>query len=164
MPPKKQCKQAETILSKYGEFSPQECRLFDFPGSIFGFAGYKEWYLIISEKDKYFCYLQSAEDIDAGLILLHKDLCYPDYPLEFYEENLGLLMLESTQTLSDCAVFFVANIPQDMANITLNLQGPIVINPKSNRGIQAISIHSEEKLDYKKNLQQLLKEKLPNQE
>ncbi len=102
-----------------------------------GFYGFEEFHkfaLMDSEKEP-FLWFQSLEDENLAFILIDPFLFRPDYELDIDDK---LLQPIDAKEATDILVFALVTIPPTGGPITANLQGPLIINKKNKKGMQAI--------------------------
>ena len=81
--------------------------------------------------------LQSLTEIDLAFIVIQPDLFAPDYKPALGQEDLDLINLSSVE---EALVMTIVTIPNDNPQMmTANLQGPVIINPKTRAAKQCIS-------------------------
>lgn len=101
---------------------------------FYGFAEYHSFALIDAEQ-KPFVWIQSIEAEELAFLGIDPFLFRPDYELDIEDNLLAPLDID---TPSDVLVFALITIPKDGSQITANLQGPLIINRKNNKAMQAI--------------------------
>ena len=130
----------EIIKTKaYGEIQVDENSVIYMTREILGFDNRKQYYLIEMGDLPNFYWFQSKEDPDLAFIIVNPRLFMPDYKLTIDEIDMSLLETENPEDLID---FAIVNINDDVTSMTMNLLGPIVINMKSLKAIQAISTNN----------------------
>lgn len=102
-----------------------------------GFYGFSEYhkFALIDAPQKPFIWVQSLDKSDLAFLAIDPFLFRPDYEIDIDDSLLSPLKIESP---SDVLVFALITLPSDGSPITANLQGPLIVNRKNNRGIQAI--------------------------
>jgi flagellar assembly factor FliW len=120
----------------FGTMEVEEKQRITFNEGILGFEGYKEYYLIIKQ-DSPFLWLQSSENENLAFVLINPYLFMPDYNLSIGQKDWDLIQIEKD---NDYLTFAIVTIPANPEDMTANLQGPVVINPKKRLGVQAISL------------------------
>jgi flagellar assembly factor FliW len=102
-----------------------------------GFYGFDTYhsFALIDAPQKPFIWVQSLEKADLAFLAIDPFLFRPDYEIDIDDSLLSPLEIESP---SDVLVFALITIPVNGSPITANLQGPLIINRKNNRGLQAI--------------------------
>lgn len=134
------------ILSKhFGEIEIEEEHIVTFERGIIGFEEYKRYVFIEFEKDSFVYWMQSIENSDLCFLVANPYVFKPDYVLDVYEDDLKYIDMEREE---DLMVFVILNVNLEEQRITANLLGPIVVNTKNNKGIQAVSKINDYPTDY----------------
>jgi len=128
---------AQINTKKFGKVDVEEKQRIHFKAGILGFEDNKDYYLIIKE-DSPFLWLQSAENENLAFVLINPYIFMPDYNLTISPSDWALL--DIVPETDDHLVFTIVTIPSNPEEMSANLQGPIVINPKKKLGVQAISL------------------------
>lgn len=102
-----------------------------------GFYGFEEFhkYALLDSEQKPFIWIQSLEDKNLAFIAIDPFIFRPDYELDISDELLKPIEAASP---TDLLVFALVTIPQSGSPITANLQGPLIINKKNKKGLQAV--------------------------
>ncbi len=101
---------------------------------FYGFEEFHKYALLDAEQDP-FIWIQSLEDKNLAFIAIDPFIFRPDYELDINDEILKPIAVESP---TDLLVFALVTIPADGTPITANLQGPLIINKKNKKGLQAV--------------------------
>lgn len=103
----------------------------------FGLLGFEECKHFVLEKSEYkpFYWLQSEENQKLSFLVLDPFICFSDYELDVDDGVLSQIDIDSAE---DVLVLTIITIPGNGKNITANLEGPLVINRKNKKGLQAI--------------------------
>lgn len=122
----------------YGTIEVDECQRIKFPAGLYGFEGMAE-YLLMDTEQKPFYWLQSLEVKDVAFVLIDPMLIRPHYnpcldPLDY--ELLALKGIDDEKLL----MFTIVTVSDDRKKMTVNLQGPVIINKESREGRQCISL------------------------
>ena len=120
----------------YGRIEVDERQHLTFPRGLYGFEEYVDW-VLLDARQRPFYWLQSTSDARVAFILINPYLFRQDYVLNIPEEDLEGI---GSPDENDVLVFAVVTIPEDQAEITANLQGPLVVNRKARIGTQSISL------------------------
>jgi flagellar assembly factor FliW len=126
----------------YGLLDVDERQRVFFPYGILGFEPLKS-YVLLDAAQPPFYWLQSIEQADIAFPLIDPRIFRPDYVLDLDPEELAEIGI---QDLADALDFAIVTIPDDPAQITANLQGPVVINRRSRLARQSISRDSRWKV------------------
>jgi flagellar assembly factor FliW len=119
----------------YGAVDVDERQKIYFPYGIMGFEQLKD-YVLLDAEQKPFYWLQSMDVVEIAFVLINPRVFRPDYALEVPEEELQEIGIERPDKLLD---FVIVTIPDNPAEMTANLQGPIIINREARLGRQSIS-------------------------
>ncbi len=109
-------------------------QVIDLVDGFYGFEQFHKFALMDSEKEPFF-WFQSLEDENLAFIVIDPFLFRPDYELDIDDKLLEPIQAESP---TDILVFALVTIPPTGGAITANLQGPLIINKKNKKGMQAI--------------------------
>jgi len=124
---------------KFGEIEIPEDKIVFFSEGIPGFSGIRRFAILEFEELAPFRYLQSLDDPPITLLIINPFLLRLGY-----EVQVGLGEFEDFRAndQSDISVYAVATIPGNVADATVNLMAPILINEKTRRGKQVILLDS----------------------
>lgn len=122
------------LETKLGIVEVDEEEIIHFPIGIFGFSDYHS-YVILEQEDSAFSFLQSVDEPDLSFVIIMPELVCSDYAVELSEEDIERLQINSPD---DGKVYGIVTIPENVADMTVNLQAPIVINTKDMLGAQLI--------------------------
>lgn len=134
------------ILSKhFGEIEIEEEHIVTFEKGIIGFEEYKRYVFIEFEKDSFIYWMQSIQNPDLCFLVANPYVIKSDYILDVYEDDLKYIDMEKEE---DLMVFVILNVNLENHTITANLLGPIIVNTKNNKGVQAVSRLNDYPTDY----------------
>ncbi|GKX28480.1 flagellar assembly factor FliW [Vallitalea longa] len=140
------------VETKYfGKIEIDKEQIITFEDGIFGFNQYHEYTILFA--NDILCWLQSVEDKDIVLPMIVTPLVFPDYSPDVDDE---LILRIGKLNQEDLVLYNIIVVPEDVEKMTTNLKAPIIINSKSNKGIQVI-LDSDE-YNIKHNLYEHLKE------
>jgi flagellar assembly factor FliW len=124
----------------FGKVEVTENQRIHFKNGILGFEENKDYYLIIKE-DSPFIWLQSAVNENLAFVLINPYIFMPEYKLKVSASDWDLIELDPEK--EDHLVFAIVTIPGKPEEMSANLQGPVIINPKKKLGVQAISLDDQ---------------------
>jgi flagellar assembly factor FliW len=84
--------------------------------------------------------LQSLDNPALAFVVVDPLIARPDYHFDVTVEDLKLIKAESTENL---LVYSIVTMNRNIHEVTVNLQGPLVINPKQKLGHQFVLIETE---------------------
>ena len=120
----------------FGEIEIDEKKIITIKGGMFGFEGNERYALIGVDEQKPFQWLQCVDDPTIAFVVLEPESFMPTYVLKINAGDKAALGITSE---SELLTYIVAVIPDDMKKITVNLKGPVLVNPKTYTGKQVIS-------------------------
>jgi flagellar assembly factor FliW len=132
---------AETILVK-SKYYPEgveveKIKIIEFSKPILGFNDYKKFCIlnVDKEKDVPFFILQSIDNENLCFIVTDPNIFFKDYSVPISEEEKEIIDLKDK---SKAIIFVIATMAANIADSTVNLKGPVVINTLSNKAIQCV--------------------------
>lgn len=122
----------------FGEIEIAEDKIITFEKGIVGFPDLKH-FLLIHDAEKGtnagIGFLQSIEEPAFAMPVMDPLIVKPDYDPEVEDE---LLAHVGNLTEENILVLVTATIPSDLTKMTVNLQGPFVINAEERKACQII--------------------------
>ena len=121
----------------FGEITIADEKLIRFPKGIVGFPFLQTFALIHDADDEksLIMWLQSMEEPGFAMPVMDPLLVNPDYDPEVDDE---LLTGVGTLTPENILVMVTVTVPSDLTKMTVNLQGPFVINVEERKACQII--------------------------
>ncbi|MBN2039990.1 MAG: flagellar assembly protein FliW [Spirochaetes bacterium] len=130
----------------YGEIEVDEKQIISFPEGILGFDFIKKFIILDADENTPFKWMQAYSEPDLAFIIIQPVYFVPDYELLVSQSDLEAVESEDKDKL---LVFSIVTIPADPAEMTANLQGPVIINPGKKIGRQIISLSDKYKVKHK---------------
>lgn len=122
-----------------GRLDIDERQIIHFPEGLYGFESYRDFALLDSEQPPFY-WLQSLSAVEVAFVLMRPEVIRPDYSLDAHEADLQALGDPSEDEL---LTFGIVRIPEEQSRMTVNLQGPVVINKNTREGRQIVSTNPE---------------------
>lgn len=129
-----------------GEVEVEEKQIVDFPDGIFGFDYIKKFVILDSSEKSPFKWMQAFSEPELAFVIIRPVDFLVEYELLISQSDLESVEAESADEL---LVFSIVTIPSDPSDMTANLQGPVIINPKKRIGRQAISLSEKYRVKHK---------------
>jgi len=107
---------------------------------ILGFSDYTSWIFIDEERATPFRMLQSLNNPELAFVTVDPLNVRPDYCFMTTPDELKEIGATKTDNL---LVMSIVQMDKNIQDVTLNLQGPIVINGENGKGMQVILKDSE---------------------
>ena len=112
----------------------QDKQIIELVDGFYGFEEFHKYALLDSGKEPFF-WVQSLDDENLAFIVIDPFLFRPDYELDIDDALLKPIQAESPK---DLLVFALVTIPPAGKPVTANLQGPLIINKKNKKAMQAV--------------------------
>jgi flagellar assembly factor FliW len=119
----------------YGSIDVDERQRIEFPYGILGFEKLNS-YVLLDAPQQPFYWLQALDLVEVAFVMINPVIFRPDYSVEVPREELEEIGIDSPDKM---LTFAIVTIPQNPAEMTANLQGPIIINKETRVGRQSIS-------------------------
>lgn len=122
----------------FGEIEIAESKVITFENGIIGFPDLKRFALLHDEEkgtDVGIRFMQSLDEPGFALPVMDPLIVKPDYDPEVDDE---LLAGAGHITPDNILVLVTATVPSDLTKMSVNLQGPFVINVDENKACQVI--------------------------
>lgn len=125
------------IITDYrGEVEYSEEDIIKFEDGMYGFENANKFLLIANiEPDLPFHWLQSIDDENLNFVIVDPFLFVEKYDFDLDDLTVEQLGVES---IEDISVFTTVIIPAEMAEVTVNLKSPLIINIHNRKAKQVI--------------------------
>ncbi len=124
----------EIVTKAHGKIEITEDRLITIPEGLFGFEEYTKYALVDSDYEP-FLWLQSCEDPNLAFLIVDPFLICNEYETDIDDASLKKIGITKPE---DIIIMTIVTVPHDGSSITANFQGPLVINKKNHKCMQAI--------------------------
>ncbi|WP_310598918.1 flagellar assembly protein FliW [Desulfobulbus sp.] len=124
----------KTIQTRFGEVTYDPSNVLHFPEGLIGLDQLKNFIVMPSKKKGPLFWIQCVDDPDFAFVVTDPTNFFLDYlvlPDDNERQKLGI------DAQDDCFVLAIVSISEDK-EITLNLSGPVLYAPASNRAMQVI--------------------------
>ncbi|HHT36127.1 MAG: flagellar assembly protein FliW [Candidatus Wallacebacter cryptica] len=120
--------------TRFGTLEVDPEQIIDFPEGILGFEDYHQ-FVIVEQPESMFCFLQSVEEPWLCFVIMMPELLRHDYQVKLEPQHVKQLGFEDSK---DGQVFVIVTVPEDVSEMTANLQAPLVINRKTKLAKQVV--------------------------
>lgn len=117
-----------------GELTIQSDSAIAFPGGLLGFPEATSFVLVATSREGFY-WLQSLDHDTLTFLLVDPFIHIPDFSINLPDDEMGILGTDADQIVVLGIVTLPAN-PE--APLTVNLQGPLVLNAKRGVGRQLV--------------------------
>ena len=127
----------QILTTLFGEITIDEDKIIQFPNGIIGFPDLTEFTLVHDEEKgtESIHWLQSIQEPAFAMPVMDPLIVCPDYNPEVDDELLDVLGEIIPEEL---LVLVTVTVPKDLAQMSVNLKGPIVINAAEKKALQVI--------------------------
>ncbi|MDF1543643.1 MAG: flagellar assembly protein FliW [bacterium] len=125
---------------RFGELDVPNDKLIKMARPLLGFEKLETFCMIESEEMAPFLWLQSTEDPEVAFIIVNPRLFYPDYKIEVNRAEVAELRINDVHQVE---TYVIVTIPTESTRISVNLQGPVLVNTENNLGRQLVMVNSD---------------------
>jgi len=124
---------------RFGDLKIPSDKIITMEKPILGFEQLKQYCIIEREDCEPFLWYQSVEDPAVAFLIVNPIIFYPDYRIEVNPKEIEELLVSDVKTIE---TYVIVTIPNDPHRMSVNLQGPILINTKSRLAKQLVMVNS----------------------
>jgi len=128
---------------RFGELDIPENKIINMAKPILGFEQLKQFCIIEGENFEPFLWFQSVEEPTVAFIIVNPILFCHDYKIEVNPKEIEELDVADVKTVETYAI---VSIPSDPRKMSVNLQGPILINTVSRLAKQLVLVNTSYKV------------------
>jgi len=122
------------IMTRFGEVEYDPTRVIHFPDGLIGLDHLRGFIVMPNKKEGPLFWLQSVDDPDFAFVVTDPTNFYPDYQVNAAENERKKMQIGAND---EYFVLSIVSISPEK-EITLNLSGPILYSPITNRALQGI--------------------------
>ncbi|MDT8445488.1 MAG: flagellar assembly protein FliW [bacterium] len=126
--------------TRFGMIEVEHEDIVIFPEGPLGFPDCTRFTLVEEERSQPFMMLQSLDNPALAFVVVDPLVVRPDYHFNVTMNDLKLIKAEDTDNL---VVYCIVTMAKEVADVTVNLQGPLVINSDAHIGHQYVLIDSD---------------------
>jgi len=119
--------------TRFGELEIEDGKVIEMPDGILGFN--EKRFVLLSAGKGPFHWLQAVDNHDLAFVVVDPKTCVPDYEVKLTAEEYRKLGLEKK---SETVVLTVVTLDKNPLNTTLNLMGPVILNPENMTALQIV--------------------------
>ena len=119
----------------FGPLDISEDQVINFPNGLYAFDDAKHFALIAPKENQYPMWLQCIDSLRPCFIVFDPELFCQGYRVELSGSERSMLKIKDNSTVR---VLFIANVPEDFRETTVNMKSPIVINEDEKTAMQII--------------------------
>jgi flagellar assembly factor FliW len=126
--------------TRFGQINVKSEDIIIFPDGPLGFPDCTRFTFIDEDRAVPFRMLQSLDNPALAFVVVDPLISRPDYHFDVTREDLKLIKAESTENL---LVYCIVTMSRNIHEVTVNLQGPLVINPSHRLGHQFVLVDTD---------------------
>jgi flagellar assembly factor FliW len=122
---------------KFGVVTFKNTDVITFVRPIIGFNDLARYFVISRQESEPFKWLQCVDDPSICFVILDPKLVYADYVVDIGLHDVR--QLGGSDKVSDYLIYGIVSVPKGHPEqMSINLQGPIIINVKNLKAIQMV--------------------------
>jgi flagellar assembly factor FliW len=121
--------------TRFGSLEVRDDAILEFPDGLPGLRG-ERWALVAGSDDSPFFWLHSVEYADVAVPVTSPWLFFSDYEVRVPEDEARRLELNDP---TDAYIVCVVRATENLADFTINLAGPLIINAGARVGRQVLN-------------------------
>jgi flagellar assembly factor FliW len=125
---------------RLGQLEIPDDKVFRTEKPILGFEHLCRYCLIEIDELRPFMWMQSTEDPAIAFLVVNPRVFFPDYRIEVNSKEIAELTVARVESVE---TYVIVTVPEDPTEMSVNLQGPIIINTENNKAKQLILVNSE---------------------
>ena len=126
--------------TRFGSIEVNSDEIFVFPDGLLGFPECTRYIFIDEEGTAPFRRMQSLDNAALAFVVIDPLSFKQDYSFQITKDDLAMVKSEDTQGL---VVYAIVTMAKYLKDVTVNLQGPLVINPSARLGHQFVLVNEE---------------------
>jgi flagellar assembly factor FliW len=126
--------------TRFGQIEVKSEDIIIFPDGPLGFPDCTRFTFIDEDRAVPFRMLQSLDNPALAFVIVDPLIARPDYHFDVTHDDLKLIKTDSTENL---LVYCIVTMSRNINEVTVNLQGPLVINPSQRLGHQFVLVDTE---------------------
>ncbi len=126
--------------TRFGQIDVKPEDILIFPDGPLGFPDCTRFTFIDEERAAPFRMLQSLDNPALAFVVVDPLMARPDFQFDVTVDDLKLIKADNTDKL---LVYAIVTMNRNIHEVTINLQGPLVINPNQKLGHQFVLIDTD---------------------
>ncbi|MDH5752225.1 MAG: flagellar assembly protein FliW [Deltaproteobacteria bacterium] len=121
--------------TRFGTIDVQEDQVITLVEGMLGFTECTRFVLMDDEIGEPFQWLQSLDIPSLAFVVIDPSIILPNYHFSVKKDQIKPL---ETKKVEELQVYVIVTMSSDILDVTVNLQGPLVVNKNTNVGIQIV--------------------------
>nr|MBN2276232.1 flagellar assembly protein FliW [candidate division Zixibacteria bacterium] len=125
---------------RFGDLEIPGDRIITMAKPVLGFEQLKKYCIIEREDCQPFLWFQSVDNPSVAFLMVNPLFFFEDYRIEVNPKEIEELRVDDVHTVETYGIVTIP--PADPANMSINLQGPILINTRTRLAKQLVLVNS----------------------
>lgn len=121
--------------TRFGSIEVQEDEVVTLVEGLLGFSECTRFTTFSDEIGEPFKWMQSLDNPSLAFVVVDPALILPKYQFSLQRDKVAALEVEKAE---DLQVYVIVTMAANILDITVNLQGPVVINKRNRVGMQIV--------------------------
>ena len=134
------------VTTRFGEIDVPANMIIGMTKPVLGFEQLRKYVIVETPDFEPFKWYQSVDDPAVAFVIINPLLFFPEYAIEVNPKEIEELQVDSVR---DVLTYAIVTIPPDYTKMTANLQGPILINTRTNLAKQLILVNSRYRIKHR---------------
>lgn len=125
---------------RFGDLNVPDEKIITMERPILGFESLERFCLVEAPEYAPFMWLQSCDDAMVSFFVVNPVVFFPKYRIEVNPKEIAELRVAKVESVETYAIVTLADDPDQ---ISINLQGPILVNTENNLAKQLVLVNSQ---------------------
>ena len=125
---------------RFGQLEVPDDKIITMEKPILGFEQVCRYCLVEVDEIRPFLWLQAVDEPALAFLVVNPLAFYPNYKIEVNSKEIGDLDIVRASSVETYAI---VTVPEDPKEMSVNLQGPILINTENGRAKQLVLVNSD---------------------
>jgi len=125
---------------RFGSLEIPDEKIITMERPVLGFEQLSQFCLVEAPEIAPFMWLQSCEDPAVSFFVVNPALFFPTYRIEVNSKEIAELRIARVESVE---VYAIVTLAADPGQISVNLQGPILVNTENNLAKQLVLVNSQ---------------------
>ncbi len=121
--------------TRFGHIETAETEVITFPDGLLGFSECTRFVLTEQDLEAPFYWMQSLQIPSLAFVMLAPNGVLTNYSINVRKQQIRPL---ETEKVSDITVYLIVTMSGNLVDVTVNLQGPVLVNNKRRLGQQIV--------------------------
>jgi flagellar assembly factor FliW len=125
----------ELQTRQFGMLEISEADVLNVPKGLLGFESFERYILIDNPECRPFRWLQCVDTPELAFVVVSPVVFFPEYKVVVHAKEVADIGVNQP---GDVEVYVIVTIPEQLEQMSANLQGPILVNRRNNQVKQIV--------------------------